>query len=176
MTNSPFQDAVAIDTNVFEHILNPQENLDSHINKLLTFLQLEGVSLIVDDRNRITGEYRNRLEPIIRGANETSIEERLLLKYWIVDAPRRITKLVLNDQLMAAIREVIKEPPENVDRILVWVAFRHGRVLISNDRMNIVLGPQNESSARRDRLLNGTGKLRPPGAHILTSQEAYGEI
>ena len=27
MTNSPFQDAIAIDTNVFEHLLNPQETV-----------------------------------------------------------------------------------------------------------------------------------------------------
>ncbi len=61
MTDSPFQDAVAIDTNVFIHLLNPQENVESHINELLKNLQLAQVSLIVDESGRILGEYNNQI-------------------------------------------------------------------------------------------------------------------
>ena len=39
MTIGPFEDCVAIDTNVFEHLLNPEMNPGSHINELLAYLQ-----------------------------------------------------------------------------------------------------------------------------------------
>ena len=175
MTASPFQDAVAIDTNIFEHILNPQENLDDHINALLRHLQEQEACLIVDDSNRIFGEYNHRIGPIILRSDDTR-NEIYLLRYWLLNAPRLFTSVVGNDELMTKIGQVIIELREAVDRIFCYVAFRNGRVLISNDRMNIVLGPPSESSARRNRMLHETRRLRPPGADILTSQEAYGKI
>ena len=176
MTASPFQDSVAIDTNVFEHILNPQENLDSHINALLTHLQERNICLIVDDRSRIFGEYDHRIGPIIRKSDDVR-NEIYLLRYWILNAPRLPTPVVGNDELMTKIRQVIIEPGEAVDRIFCYVAMRNGRLLISNDRMNIVIGPPSESPPRRVRMINSTRSLRlPPGAGILTSQEAYGNI
>ena len=175
MTASPFQDAVAIDTNIFEHILNRQENLENHINALLTHLQEKKVRLIVDDRNRIFGEYYHRIGPIIQKSDDTR-NEIYLLRYWILNSPRLPTSVVGNDDLMTKIRQVIIERKEAVDRIFCYVALRNGRALISNDRMNIVFGPQKESSARRDRMLNETKNQRLPGADILTSQEAYGKM
>lgn len=175
MTASPFQGAVAIDTNVFEHILNPQENLEYHINALLTHLQEKKACLIVDDGSRILGEYNHRIGPIIQNSDDTG-NEIYLLRYWILNSPRLPTSVVGNDELMTKIGQVIIEPGEAVDRIFCYVAFRNGRVLISNDRMNIVFGPQNESPARRVRMINNTRRLRPPGTNILTSQEAYGKI
>lgn len=175
MTDSPFQDAVAIDTNVFIHLLNPQENAESHINELLKKLQMAQVSLIVDESGRVSGEYRNRIEPIIRESDDTR-DEIYILRYWILNCPRLATKLVLNDALMTAIRDVIVELDQAVDRILVYVALRQGKVLISNDRMNIVLGPPSESTERRRRLLRNTRHFRSGDADILTSLEAYARI
>ena len=174
MTNSPFQDAVAVDTNVFEHILNPQENVDYHINGLLGHLQEQKARLIVDDGNRIFGEYNHRIGPIIQRSDDTR-NEIYLLRYWILNAPRLPTAVMGNDELMTAIKRVIIELPEAVDRIFVYVAFKQSRVLISNDRMNIVFGPNSESSPRRDRLLHNARRYAQ-GVDILTSQEAYGKI
>ena len=175
MTTSPFQDAVAIDTNVFEHILNPQENGGYHINGLLSHLQEHKARLIVDAGNRIFGEYRHRIAPIIQRSDDTG-NEIYLLRYWLLDAPRLTIAVVGNDELMTAIRKVIIEVQEAVDRIFVYVAFKQGRVLVSNDRMNIVLGPNSESTQRRDRLLGDTKRFRPRDAAILTSQEAHATI
>ena len=174
MSNSPFQDAVAIDTNVFEHILYPQENINSHINGLLGHLYAEKVCLIVDDGNRILDEYNHRIGPRFRNADEES-NEIYLLRYWILYAPKLSTS-VANDQLMNKIRQVIVEPGEAVDRILVYVAFKQGKALISNDRMHIVRGPNSEQSERRHRILRDTRNLRPDGAAIVTSLEAFSMI
>ncbi len=175
MTTSPFKDAVAIDTNVFEHILNCQENTHSHINELLQHLQNQVVSLIVDDRGRIAGEYNNRIGPIIRKSDDIR-EAIYILRYWVLNCPRLATRLVLNDALMKAIRGVIVELDQAVDRIFVYVALRQGRVLISNDRMNIVEGPPSESPERRHRLLQDTSKFRTGDADILTSLDAHARI
>ena len=175
MTDSPFQDAVAIDSNVFIHLLNPQENAKSHINELLKDLQMAQVSLIVDESGRIGGEYRNRIEPIIRKSDDIR-DEIYILRYWLLQCPRLITEVVLGDALMTAIRRVIVELDQAVDRILVYVALRQGKSLISNDRMNIVVGPSSESTERRRRLLRNTRRFRSGDADILTSLEAYARI
>ena len=49
-------DYIAIDTNVFEHLLNPQENTNNHIDTLLRTLTRDRVGLIVDDKKRIENE------------------------------------------------------------------------------------------------------------------------
>ena len=175
MTDSPFQVAVAIDTNVFIHLLNPQENAESHINGLLKNLQMAQVSLIVDESGRIGGEYRDRIEPIIRKSDDIR-DEIFILRYWLLQCPRLTSELVLSDALMTAIKRVIEELDQAVDRILVYVALRQGKVLITNDRMNIVLGPPSESTERRQRLLRNTRRFRSGDADILTSLEAYARI
>ena len=177
MTDNPFKDAVAIDTNVFEHILNPQENVDSHITALLSHLQERNIGLIVDHGNRISGEYLNELSETI-SQNDDVGNEISILRYWILYAPRTDVKVTLNDNMMTAIRSVIIEPSENVDRIFVYVAFKQGNVLISNDLTHIVVGPTGEGSksARRHRLLRQTRRMHSPGAAILTSREAHAKI
>ncbi len=179
MTSNPFQDAVAIDTNVYEHILNPQQNVDYHISELLTYLQDQQLKLIVDDDGRIFGEYLNQLEQLISQSDDVK-DEILILRYWILLAPRISVEVTLNDEMMNAIKNVITEVSENVDRIFVYVAFHQGRTLISNDQRHIVVGPPRErgQSERRVRLLRSTRRrrMRPDGADILTSQEAHAKI
>ena len=174
MTVSPFEDCVAIDTNVFEHLLNPQENSGSHINELLAHLQELEVALIVDSGRRILNEYDNRLEPILKNI-DNSRSEMYILRYWTRYAARREVTVNLSDALMGAIREVIPGNSEGVDRIFVYVSFRLGKVLISNDETHIVIGPPRElgQRTRRDRLRRTTRGLRHNGAEILTSIEAY---
>lgn len=177
MTTGPFEDCVAIDTNVFEHLLNPQMNSESHISELLIYLQEQGIQLIVDDSNRISNEYDNRLSSILSNASYTNTEI-YIMRYWIRHAARREATVDRNDELMRAIRAVIPGNSEGVDRVFVYVAFSLGRILISNDRIHIVIGPSRErrQGARRDRLISSTRRLRPDGADILISQEAHGGI
>ena len=175
MSEIPFKDCVAIDTNVFLHLLNCQNDPDSHITKLLQYLSTIGTTLLVDDRGRIVGEYLHQLAPIMRNMDETR-NERYILSYWMHPDRRQDIAFSGNDQLIMAIKQVIHEQTETVDRILVYVAFKVGGALISNDRMHIVDGPPNESSLRRHRLLRSTRKLRPNGADILTSQQAHAVI
>lgn len=176
MTTSPFRDAVSIDTNIFEHLLNPQINLDGHINTLLVHLQEQGIALLVDDRNRISGEYNDRIGPIIRNSDEGN--EVYILRYWILNALRVGMAIDRNGRLMSAIRRVIVEQSGTVDRIFVYVALSQGKVLISNDGTHIVFGTvkDRQGRTRRQRLLSNTRKLRPQGADILTSQEAHERI
>lgn len=173
MTDSPFQDAVAIDTNVFIHLLNPQSNPDGHINQLLTHLIGLGIALLVDDGGRIAGEYNHLLGAAISGQNDRN--EIYILRYWILNAPRRSVEVSGNDALMTAISRVIIEPSEAVDRVFVYVALKAGKILISNDEMHIVTGPRRGSrqTARRDRMLR---RFATAGAEILTSQEAHALI
>ena len=175
MSHFPFQDSVAIDTNVFQHLLNPQNNVGSHINKLLDHLIREKATLVVDDQGLIAGEYKQQLKRRLGESNDTRNEIQIL-RYWILYALRHQISFDDNDELMAAIREVIIEVSENVDRGFVYVAFRWGTTLISNDLRHIVTGPADESQPRRIRLLSSTTVLRPSGAGILTSQEASDKI
>ena len=177
MTSFPLQDTVAIDTNVFEHLLNREINYDSHINRLLVHLFMEGSCLIVDKEGRIPNEYNHRLGRRIESLDEKG-NERFILRYWMELAPRHMIQVSGRDNLMNAIRRVIIERPEATDRIFVYVAFKEGITLISNDVLHVVFGPDGESGQqpRRHRLLSGTRRWRPNGAAILTSKEASDAI
>ena len=177
MTTSFFQDAVSIDTNIFEHLLNPQNNNERHINSLLVHLQEQGIALLVDDSERIAGEYKHRIGPIFQ-RTDVSLNEVSILRYWILNAPRLSITINGADQLMAAIKGVMIERSEGVDRIFVYVALFQGKVLVSNDEVHIVFGPVGESgkTPRRQRLLKKSKNLCPPGARILTSKEAHDRI
>ena len=177
MTDGPFQDSVAIDTNVLEHLLNPEENTDFHINELLGNLLIQGIALIVDKRGRIRDEYQNRIEPRLRLADDTRNEIQLL-RYWTQLAPHCEVQVSGNDELMNAIKGVITEQAAGVDRIFVYVAFKVGRAFITNDKKNIVIGPVREGGelSRAHRLVRKTRHLRPQGADVLTSQDAYAKM
>ena len=173
MTGGPFEDAVAIDTNVFVHLLNPQNNPDGQINDLLMRLFEQGVALLVDDGGRIAGEYERSLTPHIRRLDEAR-NERQILRYWLRSAPSREVEVFEGDALMAGIGQVIGGEAA-VDRIFVYVAFKEGKILISNDERDIVFGSDRGRGyvPRRELLLRNTQDFRPPGADILTAQEAY---
>ena len=177
MTDCPFQDSVAIDTNVFVHLLNPQNNTENHINQLLVHLQQQDIVLLVDCGGRIAGEYYHHLAPIIRRTDDER-NERYILRYWLEGAPRSQITVNGSSPLMATIKGVIKEPSETVDRIFVYVTFSQGKLLVSNDVVHIVSGPARESrlGSRRQRLVRDSRRLCPPGAEILTSQEAHDMI
>ena len=175
MTSGPFEDAVAIDTNVFVHLLNPQNNQDRHINGLLGHLAEQRIALLVDGGGRIIGEYNQQLREL---SGQDDRDEIHILRYWALNAPRRAVPVSGDDALMTSIRRVIVEQSETVDRIFVYVALKEGKVLISNDERHIVTGPPRErgQTPRRNRILNNTRRLRPDGADIMSSWEAYEKI
>ena len=162
---------VAIDTNVFQHLLNPQNNPDFHINQLLERLTILGTSLLVDAQGMIASEYNQQLARRIRNADDVRNEIQLL-RYWVLEAPRLRVSVTEFDQLMRVIRSVIVEDDEDTDRTFVYVAFRQGTVLVTNDRRHIVKGSGGGSTFRRDILLGKTVGLRPETARIMTSEEA----
>ena len=175
MTTLQFQDAVAIDTNVFVHLKNPKHNPDRHIHRLLGVLVEQGVELLVDDGGFIHHEYQEHVIPMMEGSS-VDIDEVYLLQYFMEVNSQRKVGVARRDPLMTAIRKVIFELCKNPDRTFVYVAFHEGKALISNDREDIVFGPPNERRPRRDRLLRETRRIRPDGADILTSQEAHAKV
>ena len=172
MNTFPFQGAVAIDTNVFVHLKNPEQNHDRHIHHFLGELVDQGVELLVDDEGFIHHEYEEHVIPMMEG-NSVDAGEVYLLQYFMEVNSQQKVAVARQDRLMAAIREVIFEQSKNPDRTFVYVAFHEGKSLISNDREDIVFGPPNERRPRRDRLLRETRRLRPNSSDILTSQEAH---
>ena len=175
MTQLLAHDEVAIDTNVFQHLLNPQNNADSHINRLLEYLIRRGIALVVDDKGLIASEYLQQLGRRL-GESDDARNEIQILRYWVLYAPRQRVSVDEIDDLMKAIYDVIEEVSENVDRTFVYVALHQGTILVSNDLRHIIRGPADESEPRRERLLSNTQGLRPEGGEILTSQEAEANI
>ena len=175
MTTYPFQDAVAIDTNVFVHLRNLRENPGRHIHHLLGVLAEQSVELLVDNGSVIQQEHVRNVIPMLEGSSVDGAEAYLLQYFMDANIQRKVA-VARQDRLMVKIRDVIFEPSKNPDRTFVYVAFHEGKALISNDREDIVCGPPNERRPRRDRLLRGTRGLRPDGADIWTSQEAHTAI
>ena len=177
MSEPVFQDEVAIDTNVFEHLLNDQHNPEGHINRLLEYLSLKRMKLLVDDRNVIGSEYLTHIIPMLRGKSVKG-NELNILRYWTNLENRVSVPIPRNHRLMTAIEKVIVEPPKVADRTFVFVAFRRGKILISNDYEDIIIGParENRRPHRRDRLLREAKRWLEEGADILISEEAWVKI
>ena len=53
---------VTIDTNVFVHLLNPLNNAGDHIDQLLSSLVERQMTLCVDNKGRIEGEYTTHVD------------------------------------------------------------------------------------------------------------------
>ncbi len=132
------RDCVAIDTNVFEHLLNPQENTCGHITVLLTALAKCGSVLIVDEKQEIEKEYNHRLKKLIKAAHNKDQRVGRLLRFWIRAKPKSKTRIAVNynDALMTGIKRII--PRNSIDRIFVYVALHKDRALISNDHWDII--------------------------------------
>ena len=142
-------DYIAIDTNVFEHLMNPEKNKNGHIHKLLGTLTKRKIRLLIDNKRKILGEYNNKIPRYFKKANEAK-NERFLLDYFIKNLQQHEKISVnLEDNLMTAIKKIV---PENkgADRYFVYVAFKKGRVLVTNDRADFIdEGNQTEEKKRK---------------------------
>lgn len=140
------------------------------------YLKDQQIALIVDRRGVIFNEYLEHVEPIIRGISDEG-HERFILSYWFLRAPRRTVDVSNQDPLMVEIDKIIRGGGQREDRVFVFVAFKEGRLLISNDKQHIVCGSDHEKrNPRRIRLLRSTRKLHQRGAAILKSCEAHAKI
>lgn len=165
--NGLTRDWIAIDTNVFEHLLYPKENSYGDIWKLLSQLKSDEIRLLVDNKHRIAKEYNKRLgsriqkEPVSEGK-----AERILLMHWFFPDNQEVVDIKQKDALMTAIGGIIptQRGKPVTDRFFVYVAFKKGRVLVTNDHADIV--------SRRANLLQKTRNIRPNGADIMTPKKA----
>lgn len=157
--NNLTQDVIAIDANVLRHLTNPQNNVDGHISTLLRRLLQDGIRNLVDSQNEIARECEYQITRRTKNMAEGKAE-RILLVNWLSMDNRETVTVDMDDALMSDITKIVPEK-EGPDRFYVYVAFKRERVLVTNDRKNIL--------DQRDFLAN----IRPQGADILDSQEAH---
>ncbi len=169
--NKLANDYIAIDTNIFIGLLNPQNNTEDHIEKLLSVLYEDRVYLIVDKGGKIWGEYTTEISNKMRnGYNNPNYNE--LLRGWL--HPERELKTVdigQHNEVREAIQRIIGRG-NTKDAAFVCVAIVEDRVLVTNDRRDILDGG-NKRDARRGQLLEIARKRGSRSAKIYGSQEAY---
>jgi len=171
--NKLASDYIAIDTNVFEHLFNPQNNVSDHIETLLGRLACDDVHLITDKDGRIWNEYANRITNEIRNATNQNYVS--LLRYWLsVDARNKEVNVNHRDSLMVSIKGVIRGG-KTTDKIFVYVAIHENRVLITNDRKDI-LDESNNKNKRRDKLLKIAKQQGFNSVRLYDSREAYDKL
>ena len=174
--NNLTSDYIAVDTNVFEHLMNPQNNTSNHIYKLLTQFINDKILLLVDNKNKIKHEYLQNFQEYLKHKSDRMGEGILLFHFFKMEN-HEVIDVNLSDNLMNAIKKIVPEH-KGVDRFFVYVAFKKSRVLVTNDKEDIIdEGPK--CGERRRKLLKHTKRYRPRSegtAAILTSQEAYDRL
>ena len=153
---------IAVDTNVFLHLLNRQEDPDSHIDHLLIHLAREGYVLCVDSLGKISAEYQEKIEPALKDASDMGIA-RILLSHWMKGERIQVT-IDLQGALISAVKEVIPERNETVDRLFVAVSCTQPCALVTNDDTHIL--------SRKRELRRKTRKWHKGELEIMNSREA----
>lgn len=154
---------VAIDTNVFLHLLNPAHNGDSHIDQLLSHLAKHAFKLCVDSTDKIAKEYYEHLDSLLRRQDDTDLK-LYILRFWMDGSIRDPIDVDARDQLMSRIREVIPGNRQQVDRAFVYVSYKGDCCLVTNCNAHIL--------SRTTNLKKRTKKLRGKRSIILDSREA----
>jgi hypothetical protein len=158
---------IAIDTNIFLHLLNPQNDAGSHIEQLLIQLQKSNYRLLVDSTDKISNEYQEFLGPLIRSTDDTGIQI-FLMRIWMRPELRDSVDLTSTDHLMNSIRNVIPERNEHADRAFVYVACRRNCKLVTNDDTHIL--------PRRTEIRRKTRRDRGSSTDFISSREAWQQI
>ncbi len=127
---------ITIDTNIFIHLTNPENNPDSHIDQLLIHLAKSDHRLCVNSTSKIANEYKEKLGPRL-ARDETGFAIHVL-RYWIRPEAWETVETDATDLLMRRIRQAIPEPDEHADRAFVYVSCRENCCLVSNDEVHIV--------------------------------------
>lgn len=172
--NNLTKDFIAVDTNVFEHLFNPEKNTNDHILYLIGRLRKDKIRLLIDgprEKSRIRGEYYDRLSPYVNSSLQRGRAESVLLRYFLLlPENSKVVNVNQKDDLMESIKGVIEVQKGKpvTDRFFVYVAFKKERVLVTNDSRDIL--------SKRKELKGKAKKRRLEGADILSSQEAYERI
>ena len=169
--NSISEDYIAIDTNIFVHLLEP--NRGSNIEKILLMLQKKNARLIHDSKNRIKGEYAQKILHHFQMLDYPDYQD--IIDYWLdQDADNLVVTVNQDDSLYKKIKGILKFQKKTVDRIFVYVALRENRTLITNDRSGIIdKNTKAKDGLRRRKLLRVTHKEKAKSANIYDSDEAY---
>lgn len=169
---------IVIDTNVFVHLFNPQNNPDNHIGKLLSALVKNDIFLIVDTTGRIEYEYNKYLKNRISKSIDNPFGDIYspILKYWFVENKKKRVEVNFEGDLMSAIKEVMdgdKEEGEN-DRVFVYVTIKKDSVLVTNDKKDMI-DERSGDGKRREKILGMAKDMGPEYKHakIWVSEEAY---
>ena len=160
---------VAIDTNIFKHLLNvgdEGENSDGHITELLNGLALIVPSLNLDNKNKIGAEYEKHITPIIL-KNDERRTELPILRFWMLTLGRRIVSVDLQDGLMASIKEVVSRA-KVVDRVFIAVAIHGDCLFVTNDDHDVI--------GRRREIRRRTRRYMGPNTRFVNSQEAHTKL
>jgi hypothetical protein len=169
-------DYIVIDTCVFVHMFNDQENHEQHIDSVLKALVADGIRLCVDDRDTVAKEYDQQVGPLLV-QDDRGLRVQWL-RYLLDPGEWKRTIVDRRGELLKKIEAVIREQKEKVDRVLVAIACTEGRILVTNDKQHILIGPERErrQGPRRARLLRATRKCRKEGADLIDSKEAQGRL
>lgn len=162
--NGLTNDTIAIDANVFGQ-LTTKDNRE-HIGELLRRLIEDEIHLLVDEGKKIVTEYDSFFPRYLECADERGAEGELIL-YWFSSENHKVVPVDTKDNLMVAIRNIIPAH-RGQDRFYVYVAFKKGRVLVSNDEKDIW--------RHRHELKRRTKRFRPNEADIVTSDEAHSRL
>jgi hypothetical protein len=129
------EDEVTIDTNVFVHLLNPLNNTDDHIDQLLSSLVEKQITLCVDNKGRMEGEYETHVVPLFQAASDQDLR-MFWLRYFMDDGHKQLVPLRFGDALMVSIRRQIRFA-EPSDHVFVYVAISSNTLLVSNNSKHI---------------------------------------
>src|SRR5216684_8162534 len=128
-------DEVTIDTNVFVHLLNPLNNTGDHIDQLLSSLVEKQMTLCVDNKGTIEGEYETHVVPLFEAASDQDLRV-FWLRYFMDDDHKELVPVKFGDALMVSIRRQIRFA-EPSDHVFVYVAINSNTVLVSNNPAHI---------------------------------------
>jgi hypothetical protein len=126
---------ITIDTNVFVHLFNNQDNEDEHIDRLLGWLVDRLSILCVDDKKRMEGEYITHVIPLIKKASDQTLKV-YWLRYFMEFGERHLVPLAFGDDLLVSIRGQIRFA-EPSDHVFVYVAAKSNTLLVSNNPKHI---------------------------------------
>lgn len=161
--NNLTTDSIAIDVNVFMHLIDTRIKGD-HIRVLLGQLTKDKILLLIDDMNKISNEYKKHILPLFQKMDE-GYPNRILLARWFLPDNRRIVPVNMTGELMVAITNIIPSW-KGADRFYAYVALHEGRVLVTDDTKDIL--------SERAKLLNIKVHPRiPRGAKILSPKQAH---
>ena len=164
------EDFIAIDTNIFRHLLKAEgDNGNEHIAHLLSSNMpnsvTQPVELLVDIDDEIEDEYLSQLSIDLDIYNHSPLAR--IIKYWIYLVKRKQVEVDKTDETWEMVSSII--PKDKLrDQIFVYVAFKSDRILISNDKKDIIRNRYElKSKARALNLYN---------ADVMDSVEAHSKL